>query len=300
MFTVNNVNLKADFCIEIDFKKGSEAPSRVFRSLSDLIDAFHVFDLDLVQSIDSKIETVTLLEDIEAGSVKTWLRHVLRAVDDDALKNIDWKPAVGKYLVRAKYFAIDFCRDKTEISDKAQIENLENKLLDLAQETDVRHIPAYSPIPKQKLIQNIEKITLATTPLIEGDKVTYITKEEKASFNLGFKIVPETIEDLLTREIIESVNEMILKVKKPDYLGESRWEFRYENKIIPVKIFDINWLNLFQDRKVDVRPGDSIRAKVKIITKYGDDFNVVSIQYNIIEVIKVIPFTSSSQNSLFQ
>lgn len=292
--------LKADFCIEIDFKKESEAPSRVFRALSDLIDAFHSLDIDLAQSVDSQIEPILLLEDIQIGSIKTWLRYILNAVEDDALKNLDWKPAVGKYLVKAKYLMINFLSGKTEITDRKQIEYLNGELLKLAQDTNVRHIPAYSPLPPQKLLQHIEQMTLATTSLTEEDKVRYITKDEEIPFNLSFRIVPEAIEDLLTRETIESTLEMILKVKKPDYLGESKWEFRHENRTIHVKILDAEWLADFQTRKVDVRPGDSIRAKVRIITKYGYDFNVVSIHYEIKEVLAVIPFITLDQNSLFE
>ena len=34
---------KADFCIEIDFQKGSESPSRVFRTMTELIDSNRFF-----------------------------------------------------------------------------------------------------------------------------------------------------------------------------------------------------------------------------------------------------------------
>ena len=44
-----------------------------------------------------------VLEEIETGSIKIWLGNQLNRVDDDALKKLDWKPLVGKYLVRAKY-----------------------------------------------------------------------------------------------------------------------------------------------------------------------------------------------------
>ena len=290
---------RADFCIEIDFKKESDAPSRIFRSLSDLIDAFHAFDLDLIQSIDSRIEPVILLEDIEAGSLKTWLQYVLTMIDDDALKNLDWKPAVGHYLVKAKYYVINFMDGKTEITDRKQIEELNKTLLSLAKETDVMRIPAYSPLPPQKLLENMERISSATVNLIEGDKLKYSTREEATPFNLSFKVVPEAIEDLITKESIESNIEMILKVKKPDYLGDSRWEFKYENRTIPMKVLDTEWLTEFQSRKIDVRPGDSIRAKVHITAKYGYDFDVVSTQHNISKIIEVIQLDCPRQNPLF-
>ena len=99
---------KADFCIEISYKKGSGSPSRVFRSMSELIDSFQEIDRKLVTSIDVNIEQILLLEDIEAGSIRVWLRSVLKLIPDDAAYNLDWKPIVGQYLVRAKKAMVDF------------------------------------------------------------------------------------------------------------------------------------------------------------------------------------------------
>jgi|YNPBryulayer2012_1023412.scaffolds.fasta_scaffold08509_3 hypothetical protein len=292
-------NLIADFCIAIDFEKGSEAPSRVFRALSDIIDSFHALDKDLIQSIDSKIEPIVLLEDIESGSIKTWLRYIFNELDDEALKKLDWKSIIGRYLVKAKYLIIKFLEDKTEITNRFQIEELNKNLLNLAQETNIKHIPAYTPLTTQALLQHLERMTKAVSYLTDKDKVKYITREDEASFNLHFKIVPELIEDILTKEKIESCITMILKVKKPDYLGESKWEFKHENKTIPMKILDSDWLKAFQNREIDIRPGDSIRAEVQIITKYGYDLNVVSITYNISKVLEVIPLTIHDQSPLF-
>ncbi len=85
-------DLKADYCIEIDFEKSSKNPSRVFHTMYELIETFEFADRSLVQSIDSKIEPILMLEDIEIESIKTWLRNILTAIDDDALKNMDWRP----------------------------------------------------------------------------------------------------------------------------------------------------------------------------------------------------------------
>jgi hypothetical protein len=97
----------ADFALEIDFVPGSPDPARVFRSMTQLIDTFQRFDRELVQTIDVHIEPVMVLEDIEAGSVKSWLRAVLNATDDTGLQELNWKRIVGGYLVRAKYLIID-------------------------------------------------------------------------------------------------------------------------------------------------------------------------------------------------
>jgi hypothetical protein len=57
----------------------------------DLMEALARFDKDLVRSIDVSIEPVLLLEDVEAGSIKSWFISVLRSSDDTALRSGDWK-----------------------------------------------------------------------------------------------------------------------------------------------------------------------------------------------------------------
>ena len=78
----------ADFAFEVDFKKGEGSASRVFSAINDFIRGCERLDAELVGTIDGNIETVMVLEDIEAGSIKVWLRNALHAVDDDALKRL--------------------------------------------------------------------------------------------------------------------------------------------------------------------------------------------------------------------
>src|SRR6266404_1283973 len=130
----------ADFGIKIDFKKGEGNPRRVFDAASLLIEGFERFDSTVIESIDNTIEPVLVLEDIEAGSIRIWLKNVLTAADDDALKKLDWKPQVGKYLVRAKYVVLRWL-DSGDQSSPPQLRTLADELRQIARETDVRHLP---------------------------------------------------------------------------------------------------------------------------------------------------------------
>ena len=116
----------------------------------------------------------------------------------------------------------------------------------------------------------------------------YITADAEASFNIGFTFSPESLEELITRETITQKSVMILKVKRPDYLGDSMWEFRHEGHPFPAKIMHIAWLREFQERKFDVRPGDAIRALVQLDVHYGYDGEVVGTKRSILEVIEVV------------
>lgn len=297
---IKNPNVTPDFGIEIQFDNTKESPAKAFRTLSEILEALHSVDVDLLGSIDSQIQPVTLLEDLQKGSIKGWFKNLLERIPDEGLKDLDWKKAVGHYLVKGKYIMIKFLEHKTAITSREELKDLEAELYTLAQETNVKQIPSYTPIPTAKLVGSIRKISASMQYADEDNRIIYMaSKEEKADFNLEFNFSPESIEDLLTKEVITSETEMILKVKKPDYLGDSQWELRHEKNAILVKIADVSWLRQFQEREINVRPGDSLRAKVKISVNYDYNNEVIGTHYEIIKVIDVIKADRSNQLEIF-
>ena len=289
---------RGDYCIQIDFEKGSENPSRIFRSMSDLIESFQEIDIDLGRSVATNIEPVLVLEEVEAGSIRAWLRTILRSVDDETLKTLDWKPIVGNYLVKGKKKILEFLGDKEEIKDQSQIHELEKDLLQMAEETKVRQIPAYSPVPAKRLLHDLSRLSESVFPLFEKDTATFISEDHRVAINKSFRIPSELIDEFLTRETIRSQAQMILRVKKPDYLGQSMWELKHEDRAFPAKILDEEWLMKFQHRKVLIQPGDSIRALVEIRVNYDESGEVVSSTYAILEVLEVINVPPLHQTSL--
>lgn len=291
--------LTPNYCIQIDFDKNSENPARVFQTMMNLIKAFEDFDKDLFRSIDNKIEPVIILEDIEAGSIKTWLANVIKNIPDESLKDLDWKKGLGHFAVKAKYIIINKLEGKTKITDGQIIEDIQYEIVEEAKKVDKGLLPNESPMPLPTLIKNIKNIQDATEPLNNKDKMFFKSGEGDATFNLELKIQPEEIEDLVTKERISNDSTMILKIKKPDYLGSSMWEMKHGSSAIDVKLTDKNWLDEFHNRRVNIRPGDSLRAKVKIEVKYGHNLEPIGTSYEIIEVIEVIEArTSDSQQKL--
>ena len=124
----------------------------------------------------------------------------------------------------------------------------------------------------------------------------YKTKEHILFTNPAFQ---EQIEDLLTAETIFSTSEMILKIKKPDYLGDSKWEFRHRKEAINARIEDAEWMNRFRNREIALKPGDSIKATVNIEVKYDFDREVTAVNHTITKIIEVIISKPNAQSNLF-
>ncbi len=277
-----------EFGIEIDFERNSAAPSRVFRAMTSYIDSFGFIDGVLLSSINPRIQPILLLEDIEAGSILVWLKNTLESIDSEALKSGDYKKLIGAYLVQGKKTLINFIDKRTTIQSTSELAGLQSNLLQNAEETDVLRIPTYRPVPTLEIARALKTLGDAPSVLTKNDAAKYLTQLEVIDINLSFSVSPKQIDDLLVREQMASEGPMILRVKKPDFLGESMWEFVYDGRIVAARVGDLEWLNAFRSGGIVLFPGDSLKALVRSTVRYGFDNEVVSVQQDVLKVLEVL------------
>ncbi|MFN8694376.1 MAG: hypothetical protein ACK5XX_08240 [Holosporales bacterium] len=288
---------QADFAFSIDFQKGEGSASRVFAATHEFIRACEKLDRELVSMIDANIETVLVLEDIEVGSIKTWLRSVLVTADDSALRELDRKKIVGEYLVKAKYAYLQWSENENPERD---LPTLSRELQRIATEANIRRLPHYRPPTPAALLDVAKDIQSAKQQLLEGkDKAMFITEQGSLEMKLSMRWDIESLEALAVRETIKQPNlTLVLIVKKPDYLGDSRWELRLGKRNIQAHIEDVDWLKRFQAREIDVRPGDALRCDVTQEHLIGHDNELLSERYIVTRVREVL-VNRYNQGSLF-
>lgn len=278
-----------EFGVEISFSPHSDTPSRVFRAVTNLIDAFQEIDGYLAKSISGKITPVMLLEDVEAGSIRVWLRNILEAVDDEALKTGEWKKVVGSFLVKAKRLIVKWTEGRTTVESIEDIESLRQELLNEAAKTDVLPIPLYTAVPTIEIARSVELIIGAIKPLRGADSVRYLSPAElPAEISRTFDIAPETMTDLMVEKSITSSDaEMYLIIKRPDFLGDSKWEFRHGRQAIEAKVSDADWLLRFRTGAESIQPGDALHASVSTTVRYGYDGEVVDTKHEVVTVMGI-------------
>lgn len=291
--------LKSDFCIEIDFERGSsEKPSRVFEAMAGLIQGMQTLDVILAQAIDARIRPELVLQEIEVGSLKSWLRNRIVEIDDEALKKLDIKRIIGDYLVRAKYRILECIKDKDSLNER-NVKELQGELQDLAEQTKVRKIPVYGAVRRRELTEFWIKTSESTAVLGEHDVAKYISAPGEVVLPRGSVLPDEIKEEMLTQEISTSETELLLRVKKPDYLGQSRWLFHHDGHPIEASIEDKEWLAAFQRREIIIRPGDSLKARLKTEVRKGYDKEDIAVHHYVTKVIDVIEGGKGNQALLF-
>ncbi len=168
--------------------------------------------------------------------------------------------------------------------------DLAYELRAIASETDIKHLPDYVPPQTSELAEAVQEIDGAKAELSEGDRITYISKEDDPlEFDLAVEWSGTELSDMLIKETTKFENmPMNLIVKKPDYLGESKWDLRHGRKQILARVDDRVWLEDFQARKIDVRPGDALKCLVTVEHHYGYDNELISETHEITKVESVL------------
>ena len=117
---------------------------------------------------------------------------------------------------------------------------------------------------------------------------------------MSVHIDADSILDIATKltEITPPMS-MILAVKKPDYLGSSKWEMRHGKRAIYVRINDETFLREFQARKIDVRPKDALKCMVQVEMKYGYDNELISETFVIVSVTEILQ-DNNLQGDMFE
>jgi hypothetical protein len=294
---MNNDNAQ-EVEIRIEFERGAGDPSRIFRSMAGLIESTQLLDIHLALSIGAEVRTSLVLQDVEAASLKAKLRFVVEAVPDEPLKSGDIKKLIGHFLLKAKHKVLDWCSDRNSISSREEVKQLESQIHQLAEQSDVKLIPAYAPIETATLLSDIAAIKNALNYLGSQDQATLRSNEGMSSYNPELVVSDNVVRELVTRETLASAGERILKVKKPDYLGTSKWGFKYSGHMIEAKVSDEGWLKRFQGNQENVQPGDSLRVMLREEVAYGYDNEIVHTEYEVLQVLGVIRGLRSTQTSI--
>ena len=277
-----------DFLLTINFAAGVKSPQRIFAAASDCISALQACDHMLLRSFPGSIQPVFVLEQVETGSLKMWLRQALEAVEDDALKNLDWKPAVGRYLVKGKYLLLKHLEGKTSLPSKKDLQEISEGLHQLAKDTDALRLPAYSKVTEVDIAEHARILSSSLSRLQPGESVSMTGDDGESTVNADFLVTDEDINKLLVEQTLENTSDLILMVRKPDFLGETKWEFRFNRRNLSVSIVDKDWLSKFQSGDIDIRPGDALRVRMREKVSYDRNGEVVDEEREIVDVVSVI------------
>lgn len=280
--------------IKIVFDKNSTQPQRVFDAMSDLIQSVQSLHSCFLHSILSEYETELLLSDIKEGSLVSWLSPNIK----DKNIELDKKNTISIFLDKCTQIVIEFLQGKETITNDSEIDNLENEIEQEA--IKLEEFPNVFSLDKHRLLKGLSSIGKATNELHDEDTAYIELNSGSYSINKEFNFSDTEVKNLLSVKREENIFDVILIIKKADFLGNSMWDFVMPNKaVIPAKMLDHDWINKFRHRDVTILPGDRLKCKVKSIISYDKRGNVIEEKHEVLNVIQIIEWIAPENGGIF-
>lgn len=145
---------------------------------------------------------------------------------------------------------------------------------------------------------DMQLISIAVAELQSHDSATLASAIDVTPIEKRIRITDEDIAQLLTQDTTSSKAPMTLLVKKPDYLGNSKWDFKNGDRSLEARVVDLEWLARFQAGHIDLKPGDALKAIVKSEIATGFDGNIVETRHEVLKVLAVVPSGTGEQGGL--
>ena len=284
------------FCLTVKFDQNMTTPHVLFKSIADMLIEFQKIDILLTGTIISDIEPVFILDQVEHGSIKVWLRQLLNNIPDEAIMELDAKKILGSFLVRGKHKVLEKMEQTDFLTEPKKIDEFVLELDSMAKETKFLPMENYSEVNKRSLLLTMNEMSRIAKQLPEESEFIYESMEEKTNINKSFFVNEKFIEQISDTQTITNENvTMILKIKQPDYLGNAQWVFKHDQKNLYANIDDEEWIETFRNRNVVIKPGDSMKVKVSSEIQYDKYQNIISEKYTVTRVLEIISIEDGCQ-----
>lgn len=280
--------LNSKFEIRLDFKRETENPSRLFRSFAEMIEGISNLDYLIAESVNTKVKSNIILDDIEKGSLIGRFWNALVISEDGQIDNSPEEDKIEEYIEESRANTLKFIAEKK--SSVEDLEELRESIAKIAEDKKIKETFNYAELDILKLAKSVNTINDATENLNDNESFELKSEniEVKEIKSGTAKIDIDAVEEALTDNEIINESELFYLIKKPDFLGDTAWGFKHGNKSVTVKILDQDWLVKFHAGKIIVVPGDSLQVLVRQTSKYNRNGYLISEKLEVIEVKNII------------
>ncbi len=272
--------VEGEIGLVIDYQPGKVLAVNVLQAAMGMIEALDKLDAVLLSSVDTALEPVSVLNDVQHSSLKMLLARALRNTPDELIGNLDWKKWVGGLLVKGKY--------KLLARLDADAPEIQRVLVELEPEyKSPSNLIGYKPPTVLDVRDALDGVSKARAAL-PGQVVKVQTELGDIDLPEVMSAATTEIHDLEPGETVVNRGIEFFKVKSPDMIGASQWVVLRNNRSTRVDMLHQGWLEAYHRREHAVLPGDSLKCHFEERIQYDAAGNEIERKLFIVEVLAVI------------
>lgn len=264
--------VEGEIALTVDYAAGQSSAIAVLSGATQMIASLDGLDRALLSSVDTELEPVSILNDVQHSSLKVLLARGLKRIPDDSLASGDWKKWVGALLVKGKHALLSKL-DADAAGVAAAIDSLKD---DYAKAPG---LVGYQPPTVAQAMTALDGVRSARRQLagsqviIQSDLGAIVLKDQP----IDLEPLPVEVEDRVTNRGREW-----LKVRYPDMLGNAQWTVQRAGRSTRVTILHAEWLEAYHRREIHLLPGDSLDCDYEETIEYDGEQNELSRQIAVI------------------
>ena len=274
-----------EFSIKIDFdKEVKERPERVFESMSLFIQGFNEINSELIHGFGKTDGIETALSKTREGSLIADLGQYFK----EKSKSVRFGNLLDSIYFGLENTIIDTEKVDSENDVKGFIEKVYEYRA--SNDQDYNEFMFHAEPDNYKIAKGLKKISEGLDNLAETDEALIGRRNEFVTISKNFKF-PRTPDELFGEEITSHPSRDILIIKRPDYVGNSKWDFisSKRNKQVSAKILHKEWLESWRDHGESFWPGDALLVLIKTDRVACGKDGSVKYEDEVTEVVKIIP-----------
>lgn len=274
------------YSIRIQFDKElEENPERVFEAMALFVKGFNELQSAFMHGFGSEIEFHSALSRTREGScIADIAHHIQEKVRSLSLNDIWTGIYIGLEDAISKPRVIDKEEDISEFITEV------TNVVDIKAATE-KHFTSHPNPDPLRVANALKTISDGVRKLSENDSSEIARNDNFREINKSFSF-PRNPSELFNKSISAYPAKEVLIIKKPDYVGNSKWEFislKRKSKPILAKITHDDWLKRWRNHEVQFWPGDGLEVEIITRVTKSKGKQVPHYEDEIVKVINVVP-----------
>ena len=281
--------------VKINFLAGESNPQEILQCAVDTINALSELDQALANCISSNMQMSFKLEGFKEGSLITRLKSFYLNNDENANTDEHINSDLAQQFVNnSREEIIKGVAASGNVIDGKQLADILKRTETVAKQVGLIDAVGYAPPNPLILGTAINAVLDSGSKLKNGETAKISTAENFNDDSVyvelpkGKKVdIDDVLNELVTQEI-ENTSDMILVIKKPDFLGDSQWDFKKGKETLSAKIDDDEWLRKFKSGEIVIVPNDALHVDLYEKVLFDKHGAALSIKRAIVKVKEII------------
>ncbi|MEI6947370.1 hypothetical protein V9K67_09280 [Paraflavisolibacter sp. H34] len=282
------------FDLDYHFEGGKDVFT-VFENLKNFYRLLHDFDAFLLQNIHPEMKTEYRLESVACDPIRTRVTQVLKGVPDFLLLYPEVPPLLDTLLLRSKLWLLYKLSGAATIDSKAPVEALAGEINKVISEVGRLSHSIVHTVSPHAVLNALDDIAREVNRLPRKEAFRYRSAFGEAVVKGGIVINRPKILAELGQRTESSETREVVKPKKVDFVGDSKWEFILNGRTEEIKIEEKAWLEAYHRREIDIDPGDSLQVLLRTTYSYSANFMETRKSFMITRILGVIKPESNAQ-----